>query len=137
MILDPAQWDRFVRGEAYVDSSACWQAAVFAARNEAELSGRGCVPLSAGVAGFGVTVRTTGSEPRHATASAEAVIEPRCTFTASAPPTEPTPDPTPSDGAEEEAPIEGLVCDGESWDIDPENPSLPDAVDLFAVQLSE
>lgn len=31
----------------------------------------------------------------------------------------------------------GLACDGDSWEIDPENPNLPDAVDLFTVRLSE
>ncbi|WP_443079813.1 pilus assembly protein TadG-related protein [Streptomyces sp. P9-A4] len=135
--LDTAQWGRFLEGVAYDDSSACQQAEVFAARNQAELSGSRCVSLAAGVSGFSVTVRTTSSESRHATASAEAVIEPRCWFVGQEPTTDPSPDPTPSGEPEEQGPIEGLVCDGKSWDVNPENPKLPAAADLFTVRLSE
>lgn len=136
VVLDPGQWDGFVDGVEYVDSiAACQQAAEFAARNEAEIPGGGCERLAS--TGFRVTVRTTGSESRPATASAEAVIEPRCGFTKPEPTLEPTPTPTSPGEEEEEGPIVGLTCDGEPWEVDPENPALPDAVDLFTVRLSE
>lgn len=139
VILDTERWNSFLRGTLYDSSSACERARVFAVRNEAELSGSGCVPLSGGGEGFHVTVRTTGSEPRHARASAEAVIEPLCTYEQQEPTESPTPDP-PSTGDPEEAesgPILGLICDGRPWEIDPEDPTLPDAADLFTVRLTE
>ncbi|WP_406066932.1 hypothetical protein [Streptomyces sp. NBC_01077] len=146
MILDPVQWDEFLEGEAYVDDAACQQAAIFAARNDAELLDDRCVRLPAGNEGFEVTVRTTGTvgrsiipgtESRHATASAKAVIEPRCTFAA---PENPVPEPSPGEPEEEpgqeDEPIVGLTCDGEAWEIDPDDPTLPSAADLFTVRLS-
>ncbi|MFH9722529.1 pilus assembly protein TadG-related protein [Streptomyces sp. NPDC017254] len=159
VIADPTQWGPFLDGEQYVDALACGRAAEFAARNGAELPPGGCERLLSGGEGFKVTVRTTGTvgrslvpgtESQHAAASAEAVIEPRCTFdepeptaepappepTDEPPPTEPTQEPTPTDPPEKE-PIVGLVCGDEAWDIDPENPALPDAVDLFSVRLSD
>ncbi|GEB61390.1 hypothetical protein GCM10017674_12490 [Streptomyces gardneri] len=137
VILSPDQWGGFLHGVAFMDPAACQQAGEFAARNQATLSGGGCAPLASW--GFRVTVRTTGAESRQATASAEAVIEPRCSFTEPEPTSEPTPTPTaPGEGEEEETiPIDGLECAGVDWEIDPENPTLPDAVDLFTVRLSE
>lgn len=136
VVLDPGQWDEFLAGAVYDASAACQQAEEFAARNGAELPD--CAPLDP--SGFRVTVRTTGAGARQATASAEAVIEPRCTFAEQVPTSEPptsTPS-APSEGEQEEqGPITGLACDGDPWEIDPENPSLPDAVDLFTVRLSE
>ncbi|WP_093878652.1 pilus assembly protein TadG-related protein [Streptomyces sp. TLI_105] len=141
VILDPGQWDRFLQGVAYTEASACRQAAEFAARNEAALTGDQCMPLATGEHGFKVTVSTTGRESHHATASAEAVLEPRCTFDAPKPtqgPSGPTPGPTPTspdeDGGE---PVVGLVCDGEPWVIDPDSSILPGAADLFRVRLSD
>ncbi|MEU3483352.1 pilus assembly protein TadG-related protein [Streptomyces sp. NPDC033754] len=138
VILEPDQWDDFLEGKVYYEGHACSRAADFAARNEAALAGRGCERLDP--PGFRVTVITMGSEPRDATASAEAVIEPHCEFTAQEPSSEPTPTPTATDDAEEEedGPIKGMVCDGDPWEIDPEDPTtLPDAADLFTVRLSE
>ncbi|MFE7551109.1 pilus assembly protein TadG-related protein [Streptomyces gardneri] len=138
VILDPGRWGGFLEGEAaYDEDAACQRAAEFAALNEADSKGR-CESLVP--TGFRVTVTTTGSEPDHATATAEAVIEPRCTFGEQEPSSEPTPTPTASDDPEEEedSPVMRLVCDDDSWEIDPEDPAdLPDAVDLFAVRLSE
>ncbi|WP_030692813.1 pilus assembly protein TadG-related protein [Streptomyces globisporus] len=145
-ILEPGQWNRFLQGVADTGASPCQQAEKFAARNEAVLTGSKCVPLATEEHGFKVTVRTTGREPRHATASAEAVLEPRCTFDAPEPtsdPSEPAPDSTPTPPAEDdgesddEEPIVGLVCDGKQWVIDLDNPSLPGAADLFRVRLSD
>ncbi|MCX4983159.1 hypothetical protein [Streptomyces sp. NBC_00572] len=144
MILSPDQWDGFLRGVTYDGPAACEQAEVFAGRNEAKLSGRGCVPPASVGDGFSVTVVTTGGESRDATASAQAVIEPKCDFTPSEDPipeeTEPDPDPTePGEEPEPEPepePITGLTCGEESWTIDPADPTLPSAVDLFTVRLA-
>ncbi|MFC8761153.1 pilus assembly protein TadG-related protein [Streptomyces sp. NPDC057193] len=141
VILDPDQWGGFPNAEGYADASACESASDFAFRNEAKLDGSGCQPLTSGASGFRVTVSTTGGKPNPATASAEAVIEPRCTFTEE-PTTEPPPPPSsppPSADPEEEelGPIRGLTCDGKPWEIDPENPRLPAATELFTVRLSE
>ncbi|MEU7294110.1 pilus assembly protein TadG-related protein [Streptomyces exfoliatus] len=142
VILDPGQWDGFLGAETYVHDSACESAADFASRNAAGLTG--CDPLSSADSGFRVTVLTTGGEMSSARASAEAVIEPRCQF--EEPDQEPTPDPPPSPPSpspsgepdeEEPGPILGLSCHGEPWEIDPEDPRLPSATELFTVRLSE
>ncbi|KQX13711.1 hypothetical protein ASC82_07155 [Streptomyces sp. Root431] len=137
VIRDPGQWGGFLDGLDYDSDAACDQAAEFAALNGAAFSGDACVPLGSG--GFRVTVRTNGTESHPATASASAVIEPLCEFKpepASEPPTS-TPTPPGEGEEEEESPIVGLVCDGVAWEIDPEKPTLPGAVDLFTVRLSE
>ncbi|MFJ5828443.1 pilus assembly protein TadG-related protein [Streptomyces sp. NPDC093089] len=145
VLADPEQWDAFLGGRKYDDAPACQAAAVFAGRNGAELSGAGCSRLPLGDEGFAVTVRTTGTvgdsivpgtESQHVSASAKAVIEPKCSFD---PLEEPTSDPSPTEPdeeqGEEDEPILGLTCDGEPWEIDPDSPTLPSAVDLFAVRL--
>ncbi|MFF8607313.1 pilus assembly protein TadG-related protein [Streptomyces sp. NPDC015346] len=152
VITDPTQWGEFINGERYLVDSACRRAASFAAKNDATLSGRGCTRVPLGEEGFHVEVRTLQpvgtslvpvTERQHARATATAVIEPRCTFEAPEPTPEPppepppgpepTPDPTPTDPG----PILGLRCAGESWEIDPERPRLPSAVDLFTVRLAD
>ncbi|MCD2464700.1 pilus assembly protein TadG-related protein [Streptomyces sp. MBT42] len=146
VVLDPGQWDRFVEGTEYESYSACQQAAVFAAKNDGTLAEGDCARL-AGQQGFSVTVRTQGSvglpgtEARNAVASATALIEPRCNFT---PPEEPgpdetAPDPAPTEPEEEPEPEPepiGLTCGDEVWTIDPGDPVLPSAVDLFTVRLA-
>ncbi|MFF5450259.1 hypothetical protein ACFY40_03290 [Streptomyces sp. NPDC012950] len=143
MILDPAQWDRFLEGRDFTQFSACQQAAAFAVRNSARISGDGCVRLSGEREGFSVTVETTGTEAHHATASANAVIEPKCSFEAPETPapeeTEPEPDPEESEDPEPEEepePITGLICEGDAWTIDPDDPQLPSVTDLFTVRLT-
>ncbi|MFE1549761.1 pilus assembly protein TadG-related protein [Streptomyces sp. NPDC058718] len=136
VILDPDQWDGPLQGKVDDEGTACLRAADFAALNEAFL-GR-CELLDP--SGFRVTVTTTGSESQQATASAEAVIERRCEFTAQEPSAEPSPTPTATGDTEEEedGPIVGLVCGDDPWEIDPEDPTtLPGAVDLFTVRLSD
>lgn len=142
VLRDPDQWDEFLQARAYADQAACGQAEEFAALNGATFSGDGCVQLDS--SGFRVTVTTTGPERHHATATAEAVVEPRCRRTEQEPSSEPLPtsppptSPPPGEVEEEEPdPIVGLMCGDDSWEIDPENPTLPDAVDLFTVRLSE
>lgn len=158
VILDPAQWGDFLSGGAYDEYAACGRAASFAAKNDAELSGERCVSLLMGEQGFRVEVRTLdavgdsiipGTENQHATARATAVLEPRCTFEAPEPtqepeppePPEPEPDPDPTPDPEptptEPAPILGLTCDGVPWEIDPDEPELPSAADLFTVRLAD
>ncbi|MEU4271950.1 pilus assembly protein TadG-related protein [Streptomyces sp. NPDC026092] len=157
VILDPAQWGDFLSGLAYDESVACGRAVSFAAKNDAELSGEGCVSLPAGEQGFRVEVRTLdsvgssvvpGTENQHATAKATAVLESRCTFKAPEPtqePEPPTPDPDPDPSSEPEpeptptepAPILGLTCNGVPWTIDPDDPELPSAADLFTVRLAD
>jgi hypothetical protein len=146
VILDPLQWDEFLQGRQFVTTAACEAASEFAARNDAELAGPGCIPLTGTLTGFEVTVRTTGTvgrsivpgtESRHATATARAVIEPLCNFV---PPAEPEPDstpPDPGDASEDETlPLPALDCNGNGWDINPEDPTLPNAGELFAVRLT-
>ena len=87
-----------------------------------------------------------GTENQHAVATATAVLEPLCSFEPPVPTPPPSPSsaPTPSGTATPEPtstpspepqPITGLVCDGVEWTIDPEDPQLPDAADLFTVRL--
>ncbi|MFH9952942.1 pilus assembly protein TadG-related protein [Streptomyces roseolus] len=144
VIDDPAQWQGFVTGRAFVDPRvACRRAEDLAAANEAKVDG--C--LQTGL-GFRVTVHSLdavgesivpGVEGMQATATATAVVEPRCQFAAPEPTEEPEQPPTPPvEEPEEEdpAPIPGLACDGEELEIDPEDPVLPDAGDLFYVRLT-
>ncbi|MFC9792086.1 pilus assembly protein TadG-related protein [Streptomyces sp. NPDC127584] len=151
VILDPEAWDAILRGEAYDPSSGCQQAASFAAKNDAALFGDGCDPLSDPPA-FRVTVESQetvglpGAKAQHAIASATALIEPQCFFTPPEKPepeeTEPDPDPTePGEEPEPEpepepVPITGLTCGEKDWTIDPDDPVLPSAAELFTVRLA-
>ncbi|MFJ6576250.1 pilus assembly protein TadG-related protein [Streptomyces sp. NPDC091368] len=152
VIDDPEQWGDFLEGKVYDVPAACESAAVFAAKNDADLQAAGCAQLPAGSEGFSVTVRTRrsvgrsivpGTDAQHATASARAVIVPKCSFAEreeSEPPeeTDPSPDPTaPGEDPEEgDEPILGLTCDGEPWSVDPRDPTLPRVEDLFTVRLT-
>ncbi|MER8033480.1 pilus assembly protein TadG-related protein [Streptomyces hydrogenans] len=152
VIGDPAQWPLFVSGAFAVDSDlACERAADLAASNKAKVEDCTATTLR-----FDVRVLTNGAvgdsivpdtETQKATATATAVIEPRCSFEVPAPteepgPTEepePTEEPTSTPSAEPEPEPElivGLTCDDEAITIDPENPLLPDAGDLFRVRLT-
>ncbi|MBD0711402.1 hypothetical protein BU197_24435 [Streptomyces sp. CBMA291] len=152
VLSDPGQWEALFEGKGFVEAEACERAAAFAARNGADLLGDGCTRLNSEDVGFKVTVRSVDAvgrsvipitESQHAVATAEAVIVPRCTFDAPLEPSE-DPGPTPGEGEEtpeepeepeESEPIVGLVCGDVSWVIDPEDPVLPDAADLFRVRL--
>ncbi|MFJ6421614.1 pilus assembly protein TadG-related protein [Streptomyces hydrogenans] len=152
VIDDPAQWQLFVRGAFDVDSGlACERAADLAASNDATVEDCTAASLR-----FDVMVQTNGAvgdsivpdtETRKATATATAVIEPRCSFVEPEPteqpgPTEepePTEVPTSTPSADPEPEPElilGLTCDGEVITIDPENPLLPGAGALFRVRLT-
>ncbi|GGW48583.1 hypothetical protein GCM10010381_37520 [Streptomyces xantholiticus] len=133
-------------GQVPTDSpDGCMQAVDFAARNDAVAGYDDCLPLNDGRWGYTVNVKSRksmgdsiidGTGSKHATASATAVIEPRCTFTP-----EESEVPEPDEGAEddEKEPSPGkLRCDSEDWAIDPENLDLlPDMADLFTVRLAE
>ncbi|WP_246095180.1 hypothetical protein [Streptomyces roseicoloratus] len=157
VILDPDAWGDFLRGDGYDIDLACERAESLAADNGARIPApRDCEDrLVGGDIEFRVRVSTIGTvgsslvpgtEDRHAEATATAVLEPLCSFDAPEPtpppptPTTPaptasgTPDPTPTPSPEPE-PITGLVCNGDTWTIDPGDPRLPDAADLFTVRL--
>ncbi|WP_328397015.1 pilus assembly protein TadG-related protein [Streptomyces sp. NBC_00390] len=132
-----------VAGEVPSPPGSCGQAVRFAARNDATVT---CDELTDGRWGFTVLATSgrpmgssviDGTEGEHATARATAVVEPRCTF-------EPLPEdsgepPVEDDEDEEPTPSPGsIVCDSQSWDIDPERLDLlPDMADLFTVRLAE
>jgi hypothetical protein len=145
--LNPAEWEDFLEGRRFGAYTACMKAEDFAARNDAEVvEVRDCNPLpGAGEQGFTVKVRTRGTvgesvvpgtETKHATAKAKAVVKPRCIFDEPEPDPEETGKPDP-DEDKDEKPILGLSCDGVPWDIDPKHPNLPSAADLFTVRLAD
>ncbi|MET9951044.1 hypothetical protein ABZ135_05765 [Streptomyces sp. NPDC006339] len=155
VLADPEAWEDFLSGREYVPERSCERAAQFAAENGAELLAGGCTARTVGgEEEFRVRIRTLdtvgsslvpGTETQHAMAAATAVLEPRCSFDPPEPTPPPTPStPTPTDSASPEPtptpspepePITGLVCDGVEWTIEPEDPRLPDAADLFTVRL--
>ncbi|MFD8010893.1 hypothetical protein [Streptomyces sp. NPDC058955] len=145
---DTSQWQPFLQGREYDEDRACQRAMAFASLNDAELLPEDCVPVDFG---FSVTVQTVdtvgdsivpGADEQRATATASAVVEPLCSFEppepGTDPPTEPDPSSSPPGEPEEEdpGPIKGLICDGEAWEIDPEDPTLPGVDDLFRVRLT-
>lgn len=104
-----------------------------AAANDSTLQG-GAQPVEVnGFPGYRVEIQTNytvgesiipGTETKHATAEATAVIEPRCDFEA----------------PEDPQDLVQLNCDGQLIDIDPEDfvlDDLPDASVLFSVYLAE
>ncbi|MET7933749.1 pilus assembly protein TadG-related protein [Streptomyces sp. NPDC005322] len=160
-IASGSVWDDLLNGRGLGPGDACDQAQWFAARNDAALTGEGCVPGYLPTS-FTVTVRTDkpvgdsvipGTESKHATAKARAVVTPRCTV----PSAEPTPSPSADDGKGDggkgdggkgddgkgddgkgKKPPIGLLCDGRDLTIDPAHLDLfPDAKDLFSVHLAD
>jgi hypothetical protein len=104
-----------------------------AAENDSTLQGRLQLVMRNGYPGYRADIQTNytvgrsiipGTEGRHATAHAVAVVQPRCDF-------DPAADP--------KKPVE-LTCDGETLNIDPGDfhaGELPDASVLFSVHLAE
>ena len=128
-VKDPAAWQGIFDGAVQLADS-CWRAHQLAAQNDAAV--RDCAPD--GLLGYAVDVETNGTvgdsivpgtEDIRATASAKAVIEPRCTFE---PPAEET--------GEDELPT--LSCGEQDWELSPDDlTDLPDPEDLFEVHLAD
>ncbi|MBZ4020800.1 hypothetical protein CCS38_34805 [Streptomyces purpurogeneiscleroticus] len=163
---EPADWPVLLEGQRYDAVRACLAAGSFAQHNDAAVAGDGCRQLMDQRQGFTVQVRTTGgmgasvipgTENEQAEARATAVIEPKCALPADEEPggggtgdEQPEPEP----GADEPEPGAGdkdkdresehlnLMCDGQEWSIDPEepdpaHPDFPRAADLFSVKLAD
>ncbi|MEU1665584.1 hypothetical protein ABZ547_18610 [Streptomyces sparsogenes] len=174
-IADGASWEDLLTGRGFdPPHDPCDQAQWFAGENDADVVSGGCVPGYLPVS-FTVTVKTRkavgksvipGTETKHATAKAKAVVEPRCVLDEPAPLPDPTGDGKgdgggdggkdgdgkdgggkdgggkgddgKDDGGKDEKPVIDLVCEGENITIDPERLDLfPDAKDLFSVHLAD
>ncbi|WP_031030790.1 pilus assembly protein TadG-related protein [Streptomyces sp. NRRL WC-3725] len=126
-LLDPDKWDDVFQGKVPV-GNPCARAEQLAAQNDAKLGDCNWQLLR-----YTVDVETNkpvgdsvvpGTEDIHSTASATAVIEPRCKF-----------DPPGESIGDDELPQ--LTCDGEPWKLDPDDEStLPAPEDLFDVHLA-
>ncbi|MEV0370450.1 pilus assembly protein TadG-related protein [Streptomyces sp. NPDC050636] len=137
-------WEDLLNGRGMPSEAACDNADWFAGRNNASVTT--CTPDSWPTS-FAVTIKTSntvgdsvipGTENKHASAEAKAVVAPRCTI-----------DPAPAgegkagqDGKggkgkdDKPAPV-AITCDGKRWTLDPDDVhDLPDASDLFAVRLA-
>lgn len=132
-LLDPTKWQQIFDGNAEGLGPSCWRAHQLAAQNDAQVTGRECVPD--GPLGFTVEVETNksvgesivpGTEKQQANATATAVIEPLCTFELQ------------GDGGDERV-LPALTCKGgREWDLDADDPELvPKPEDLFDVHLAE
>ncbi|MFE0796908.1 pilus assembly protein TadG-related protein [Streptomyces mutabilis] len=127
-ILKPDSWQDIFDGTAPVASS-CWRAQELAARNDASVE---CYPD--GPLGYTVVAQTDesvgetivpGTESQHATESATAVVEARCSFE------------LPGEDVDGEA-LPTLSCEGDDWDLNPDDLSdLPKPEDLFDVHLAD
>ncbi|MDX3225892.1 hypothetical protein [Streptomyces sp. ME19-01-6] len=150
-------WEDLLTGRGFDPlHDPCDQAQWFAGENDADVVDGGCVPGYLPVS-FTVTVKTRkavgksvipGTETKHATARAKAVVEPRCTYEEPAPLPDPTGDGKGDDGkgddgkgdegGKDEKPVIDLVCEGKDITIDPEHLDLfPVAKDLFSVHLAD
>jgi hypothetical protein len=137
VVGDPAKWEDILDGDTEL-VDGCWRAYELAAQNDAEVRGCGkAEPL-----GYTVDVETNksvgdsivpGTEDVKSTASATAVIEPRCTFD--------LPGGNSDDGegdGNDPLPLPQLTCGDTDWDPDPDDPAtLPDPEDLFDVHLAD
>ncbi|MEU0273476.1 pilus assembly protein TadG-related protein [Streptomyces sp. NPDC006307] len=143
-ILDPDFLEEVFNGDFIGTANGCGAAAHYAGQNRANV--QNCHWAADGRWGFTVEVKSQeamgtsiieGTDKAHAQAEATAVVEPRCTFEGN------DQDDKPEDGGNggsAAAPVSPgkLVCEGETWDIDPENLDLlPDVSDLFTVRLAE
>ncbi|MEV5380292.1 pilus assembly protein TadG-related protein [Streptomyces nondiastaticus] len=154
-------WADWLAGRLGDPEAACGSAEPYAQANGARVQGRcatsgGLLPVS-----FTVTVESAaavgksvvpGTEDRHATATARAVVEPRCWGPLPAPQTpppsggpsgSPSGGPAPSASPGSGAPAQGkpaveIVCDGETVRIEPDRPGAPvKAATLFTVRLAD
>jgi hypothetical protein len=124
-----APWEDWLDGDGSIDADDCAAAEDFAHRNDAVV--KDCYTEPGLDNEFTVEVETRyvignsvipGTEKKHGTANATAVIEPRCRL---------------EDDDGKGSSIE-FVCDGRDWSIDPgKGGPLPSASDLFSVHLSD
>ncbi|MFG3186072.1 pilus assembly protein TadG-related protein [Streptomyces nigra] len=138
VIDDPDKWLEFLEGDTAV-LDGCPRAYELAEQNRADVDA--CGP--SGPLGYTVDVTAQesvgesivpGTEEFHSTASATAVIEPRCSFE---PPTDEEGDNGDGDG-NETLPLPVLDCGDMDWEPDPDDPTtLPDPEDLFDVHLAD
>jgi hypothetical protein len=129
-LLDPAAWQDIFDGDVTGLVPSCDRAHQLAARNEAHVLA--CGPD--GPLRFTVAVETDrtvgdsivpGTENKRSKASATAVIESRCGF-------------DPPVGETDDKTLPALSCEGERWELDPEDESgLPRPEDLFDVHLAD
>jgi hypothetical protein len=134
-VLNPGLWDDIFDGEVQGLDPSCWRADQLADDNDAHVVDGGCVANWYPELGYTVDVKTNdpvgdsivpGTETTYATATAKAVIKPRCTF----------PPPDKDNGNDEDLPQ--LNCRNKNWDLDPEDLSnLPGPEDLFDVHLAD
>ncbi|NWF29703.1 hypothetical protein HW130_26185 [Streptomyces sp. PKU-EA00015] len=126
-LRDPTKWQDIFDGKVEIAPS-CGAAARFAEKNGAVLDGEGCYRTFEPWPTFIAYVKTQkpvgtsiipGTESKHATADAKAAVKPLCTF-------------DPPDDAEI---LPTLTCKTKSWDLEDDPTDLPDAKDLFDVQL--
>ncbi|MET9416570.1 pilus assembly protein TadG-related protein [Streptomyces klenkii] len=153
-------WADWLAGRLGDPEAACGRAEPYAQANGAEVQGR-CVASGGPLpASFTVTVESAaavgksvvpGTESRHATATARAVVEPRCwarppapsapPAPSSSPPSSsggPGPSASPSGGAAEGKSAVEIVCGGETVRIEPGRPGAPvRAATLFTVRLAD
>ncbi|GAA2453362.1 pilus assembly protein TadG-related protein [Streptomyces macrosporus] len=149
-LFDPDAWEDLLDGRGPGDTAGpCGEAAEFAEKNGAELSGSGCDPVFSPL-GFTVEVKNTkpvgeslipGTERQYATATATAVVEPRCRLEETENPGTGGEEDNTEEGGEEDGKEHELVCEGldEPVEIDPDRLAeiLPDPEDLFSVHLAD
>ncbi|MFJ9415949.1 pilus assembly protein TadG-related protein [Streptomyces sp. NPDC101227] len=153
---DQTAWEDLLNGRGIPSGAACRNAGWFAEQNDAEVSM--CTPDSWPTS-FAVTIKTRntvgdsvipGTESKHATANAKAVVVPRCSL-APAPPDEDKSGDAGKEseggrngkgekggkGQDDDPPPRELTCEGKNWTLDRDKPQdFPDASDLFAVRLA-
>ncbi|KIF68207.1 hypothetical protein HY68_05450 [Streptomyces sp. AcH 505] len=145
-LLKPDELGDIFDGQNVLEAHPCFEAQVFAEKNRSRLVPPTCV-LNAGLLRdeFTVHVETLytvgdsvipGTEGKHATATATAVLEPRCTWKQE---DEQEEDPTGDPAADPDAPPApvSFACDGGDLTIDPANPGSWGELSekLFAVHL--
>ncbi|MEW2584184.1 pilus assembly protein TadG-related protein [Streptomyces virginiae] len=148
--LAPADWEKILEGKAFEVGEACGEAMAFAVKNKATVTS--CDPA---LPRFTVTVETNeavgqsvipGTESMHGTATATALIKPRChlrAVPAPAPTPTPTPTPTASAGGGSTGPptpipsTVNLECGGDVIKLDPLKPGSLSGLTrrLFSVRL--
>lgn len=148
-ILDGGDLDDILGRLPFTEARGCAEAARFAAKNDAELTGgyEGCHRVFGFRRGYEVEVRTLdsvgdsvvpGTENQHATATAKAVIDFRCSFQKAEPDEETGGDGSDEGEDEDKKPVGTLRCDGRDFSLDPDDPHLfPTAADLFSVHLTD